>query len=293
MKVILVGDLHINNNKQYTSNSDSYHEVFHVFDMIKERVRNDNAELLIFLGDIFDSPSNITTSSLTIVSKLFGELSKLIPIITIVGNHDDVDCKTSDIQIGEVKYSIRTTVLSFLENNPNIKVVNKPEVIRMTENVEIAFIPYSNNIEADNEFIEIYAQNIDLKVRPLDILEGLLKEHNKPMIKEDLIQAAASLGVKEKTAINIIRNVSNNEDKIIILGDTVCDREVFFNTYIDAKIAHEFLIAAVAVCDKNMICATDIKWIKTNVESASVLITTSCESFGEKVADPEALNEWS
>lgn len=149
----------------------------------------------------------------------------------------------------------------------------------------------ANNIEADNEFIEIYAQNIDLKVRPLDILEGLLKEHNKPMIKEDLIQAAASLGVKEKTAINIIRNVSNNEDKIIILGDTVCDREVFFNTYIDAKIAHEFLIAAVAVCDKNMICATDIKWIKTNVESAYPNIDISKYTYYELKAilcnDPE------
>lgn len=144
------------------------------------------------------------------------------------------------------------------------------ETITDLRKVDIAKALKANNITADEEFIEDYGKDThitDFKIRPLSIVEDILKENNGPMSKEELIQKVTSLGVKEKTVINIIRNVSNNEDKVIILGDTVCDRDVFFDNYIDAQIAHKFVTAAVAVCEKNKVCATDIKWIKTNVET--------------------------
>ena len=136
----------------------------------------------------------------------------------------------------------------------------------------------SNNIVADEDFINYYNEKSvfsDFKVKPLAIMEGILKEHGKPMAKEDLLSVATNYGIKYQTAKNIIRNPTNNMNKIMNLGTTACHRDVFFKSYTDEEYRHRLILAAVAVCEKNDVCTTDIKWIVNQINSSYPDIDTN------------------
>ena len=126
----------------------------------------------------------------------------------------------------------------------------------------------SNNIVADEDFINYYNEKSvfsDFKIRPLAIMEGILKEHGKPMSKEELLSLSTSYGIKYQTARNIIRNPTNNMNKIVNLGSTACDKDVFFESYTSEEYRSKLILAAIAVCEKNDICTTDIKWIVSQI----------------------------
>ena len=59
MKLVIVGDLHIPNNKSSFISSDSFTEIFNTFQLIKDTVYKNKPEYVIFLGDIFDVPNMI------------------------------------------------------------------------------------------------------------------------------------------------------------------------------------------------------------------------------------------
>lgn len=57
MKLVIVGDLHIPNNKSSFISSDSFTEIFNTFQLIKDTVYENKPEYVIFLGDILDRKS--------------------------------------------------------------------------------------------------------------------------------------------------------------------------------------------------------------------------------------------
>lgn len=154
----------------------------------------------------------------------------------------------------------------------NIEKNNLSVIISETLNdmgvldIEKALI--SNNIDANEDFIKCYNEKSvfsDFKIRPLAIMEGILKEHGKPMSKEELLSLSTSYGIKYQTARNIIRNPTNNMNKIVNLGSTACDKDVFFESYTSEEYRSKLILAAIAVCEKNDICTTDIKWIVSQI----------------------------
>ena len=153
MRMILVGDIHIDNAKSIINNSDNFNQVFQVFDLIKSTAREYRPDFIIFFGDIFNIPNIISANVLSIFSKILDDLVSVfgVQIYIIAGNHDVIDNTLSKINIGEDIIKIRSTLLSPFNYFENVTVIDKPTVAVLDDksNVEIGFVPYSNTIKKD------------------------------------------------------------------------------------------------------------------------------------------------
>lgn len=152
---LLIGDMHIDNSKSSIANSETFNEIFKTFNLIKDTIYERKPDYVIFFGDLFNSPYGITTNVITIISKLLADLAIETPIILLVGNHDDIDERVSKVKIGNDRYiSVRASLLSPFSYYDNITVIDSPTVVKIDTGIEIAFIPYSNNILADIENVD-------------------------------------------------------------------------------------------------------------------------------------------
>ncbi len=146
MRGILVGDIHIDNVKTSIANSDSFTEVFQLFDLIRNTIYEEKPDFTIFFGDIFNSPNSITSSVISIISKLIAEIALDTAVLFIVGNHDDVDNKVSVVRVGDRDIKVRASLLAPFAHYQNVVVFDSPKVVKIQDGVEVAFIPYSTNI---------------------------------------------------------------------------------------------------------------------------------------------------
>ncbi len=146
MRGILVGDIHIDNVKTSIANSDSFTEVFQLFDLIRNTIYEEKPDFTIFFGDIFNSPNSITSSVISIISKLIAEIALDTAVLFIVGNHDDVDNKVSVVRVGDRDIKVRASLLAPFAHYQNVVVFDSPKVVKVQDGVEVAFIPYSTNI---------------------------------------------------------------------------------------------------------------------------------------------------
>jgi len=157
MRGILVGDIHIDNVKTSIANSDSFTEVFQLFDLIRNTIYKEKPDFTIFFGDIFNSPNSITSSVISIVSKLIAEIALDTSVLFIVGNHDDVDNRVSIVRVGDRDIKIRASLLAPFAHYQNVVVFDSPKVVKIQDGIEVAFIPYNTNIypylnEANKKF---------------------------------------------------------------------------------------------------------------------------------------------
>lgn len=157
MRAILVGDMHIDNVKTSITDSDSFREVFQLFDLIRSSIYREKPDYTIFFGDVFNSPNSITSSVMSIISKLIAEIALDTSVLLIVGNHDDVDNKVSVVRVGDRDVRVRASLLAPFAHYPNVVVFDSPQVVKIQDGVEVAFIPYSTDIypyldEADRKF---------------------------------------------------------------------------------------------------------------------------------------------
>ena len=83
MKHVIIGDLHCD-RKRKTTYGDSSLWDNRVFDILQDIVSSEQPELLVLLGDIFDSykPDSIS------VTKLLAILAKVPKVVILEGNHD-------------------------------------------------------------------------------------------------------------------------------------------------------------------------------------------------------------
>lgn len=149
MKSLLIGDLHIDNAKNSISNSDSFLEILNLFTLIKNSAHEHRVDYVIFLGDVFNVPISTSSTILSAISELVNDLSMEVPIIFIEGNHDIVDDKHMIVKNGENRMSVKASLLTPFKFFNNVKVFSNPEVVNIEKNIEIAFIPFSNNINED------------------------------------------------------------------------------------------------------------------------------------------------
>lgn len=176
------------------------------------------------------------------------------------------------------KYINKKNIFDFGENDVFYSSISKDdlnEILRDTlsdmYSINIKQGLEANNIDSDEDFIYHYEKNsllTDLKLKPLDMIESELVKYGKPMEKTELFDIASKMGIKKSTVTNILGQTTNHKDKIVNLGTMVCDRDVFFNKYIDVEVANKFILASVAICEQNDICTTDIKWLKNKIQTA-------------------------
>jgi len=193
MRAILVGDIHIDNVKSTIANSESFHEIFQLFDLIRNTMYKEKPDFIIFFGDIFNSPNAITAPVMSIISKLIAELALDTAVLIIVGNHDDVDNKVSTIKVGDRDIKVRASLLAPFSYYHNVAVFSSPTVIKIDNGIETAFIPYSTDIrplldEADKAFSlgakRILMGHFDVYQTPYDHMYRREDTSNVPTAEE-------------------------------------------------------------------------------------------------------------
>lgn len=152
--MILVGDIHIDNNKSLFSNSDSFNQVFNVVKLIKDTARQYRPDFIIFFGDIFNVPNVISSNVLSVFSKILNDLVTTfnVQIYIIAGNHDISDNKIQQLNIGDDVIKMRSSLLFPFKYFENVTVIDMPTVATLDDaknSVEIGFIPFSENIKTD------------------------------------------------------------------------------------------------------------------------------------------------
>ena len=150
--VVVVGDLHIDNRKSSIANSETFDEIFRLFNLITKTVVEKQPEFVVFLGDIFDSPETISTNVISIVSMLFKDLSTLTKVIILAGNHDSVDdtYQTVDLTDGKTG-NLRSSLVYPFSISEDIYVIDKPTITDISDlglDIECTFIPYQIDILA-------------------------------------------------------------------------------------------------------------------------------------------------
>ena len=146
MRTLVIGDLHFDNTKNYVANSNSFNEVLQTLFWIKDKVKELKPDMTLFLGDIFDNPSTITTSVISIVSEYFNNLSELSPLVIISGNHDILENNDTNIKINDEVLKYKGNLLSIFKGNKRIAVLEKIKTFEIDKETDYIFIPFTDNI---------------------------------------------------------------------------------------------------------------------------------------------------
>jgi len=152
LKLLLIGDLHIDPNLKELESIDDIEELIKIFTDIKNIVLDNNIDFVVFLGDIFDSSSTLSAHILTLTISLFTDLSKMCKIIVLTGNHDIYSYNEKTIQSITSKISL----LNSIKYLTNILVIEKPEICDI-DSTPLIFIPYSENISKDLSSLRVVA----------------------------------------------------------------------------------------------------------------------------------------
>jgi len=140
----------------------------------------------------------------------------------------------------------------------------------------------ANNIVPCKDFLDYYKdRTIDIGIKPLEYIEKELVKYGKPMLKEKLIELCTSKGIREQTVLNILSRPGNNKDMLVNLGTHICETDVFRKNYIDEEYSNKFILAAIAVCEKNDVCSTDIRWIVEQIKLSYSDIDTNKYNYLE------------
>jgi DNA repair exonuclease SbcCD nuclease subunit len=133
-----------------------------------------DGDFLIHLGDVFDSRHSLNLLVMNDGIAIFEEISKIMPIVIILGNHD-VYRKNSN-EVNSVK------ILKWI---PNIKIVEEPEVLTVSGK-KLLFMPWRANHQEERDCV---------KANPADFLfchadvQGL--KFNKHTVIEEGIELSA------------------------------------------------------------------------------------------------------
>ena len=222
MKALLVGDLHIENSKSSIANNNSFHEVFKTFELIKESLYEHRPDFLIFFGDVFNSPYSITSQVITIISKIIAEIAMDVTVIFIVGNHDDVDNRTSSVKIGDRHLKIRASLLAPFSHFPNVIVFDSPIVVKIQTGVEVAFIPYSSDVMSSLDSVDkkFTAGCKRILMGHFDIKQNFYMIKSGDSIVTDNIPSAEDLIRKYKYDLVLLGHV-HDPSEYVVDGKTV------------------------------------------------------------------------
>lgn len=153
MEAIIVGDLHIDNKKLSVKNSESFDEILSLFNQITDLCIMRKPDFVIFLGDIFDSPTNISTNVISTVSMLFKDLSALSRVVIITGNHDSLDDTKQMVDlINGKKTYLRSSLVYPFGISSDIYVVDEASCSDLSAygegypKVHLSFVPYQLDV---------------------------------------------------------------------------------------------------------------------------------------------------
>jgi len=129
-RAFLISDTHFgvrNSSQEWLQIIEEYFDDFFIPLLKKE---SKDGDILIHCGDVFDSRHSLNLFTMNLALRIFEEISKIVPIIIILGNHDIAKKNSNDVN------SVK--ILKWI---PNIKVLEEPEVITVSGK-KLLFMPW-------------------------------------------------------------------------------------------------------------------------------------------------------
>lgn len=173
----MISDTHFglrNGSQEWMEMIKSYFFEFFIPLLKKESKKGD---FLVHCGDVFDSRHSINLFAMNIAMEIFEEISKILPIVIIVGNHDIAKKNSNDVNS-----------LKMLKWIPNVKIIENPEIIDVSGK-RLLFMPWRSSIdeaskclkENDADFLFCHSDVKDLRFnRTVIIDDGInMKEMKK------------------------------------------------------------------------------------------------------------------
>ena len=117
-------------------------EYFHDFFIPLLKREKKDGDFLIHLGDVFDSRHSLNLLIMNEGISIFEEISKIMPIVIILGNHDCYKKMSNDVN------SVK--ILKWI---PNIMVLEEPEILNIS-NKKLLFMPWRSDHHEESECIK-------------------------------------------------------------------------------------------------------------------------------------------
>ena len=151
----MIADMHIGIKLGATEWIENMRNYFYDFFLPLMKKNKKQNQVCIVCGDVFDDRKSVNLEANDLAIEVFEEISKILPVIIINGNHDMY--KKSDNKI---------TSLRSLENIKNVTIIKDPTIITLKETIsvpsgpdeeeikekkiaDLAFIPYQGDMEKE------------------------------------------------------------------------------------------------------------------------------------------------
>ena len=140
----MISDTHLGVKNGSTEWLEIQQDYFYNFFIPLLKKEKKDGDIIVHCGDVFDSRHSVGLFTINFAMNLFEDLSKIMPIIIILGNHDIAKKLSNDVN------SVK--ILKWI---PNIMVCEEPQVITMSGK-KLLFMPWRANHEEEKECIEKY-----------------------------------------------------------------------------------------------------------------------------------------
>jgi len=142
-RVFIIADTHFglrNNSIEWLQIQQNYFDNFFI-PLLKKHYKP--GDILIHLGDVFDSRQSINLRVLDSAMKTFEKISNILPVYMICGNHDIYQQKSNEIN------SLK--VFKWLKN---VNTFTKPAILKSSaNNKELLLMPWQNLREQEKNII--------------------------------------------------------------------------------------------------------------------------------------------
>jgi DNA repair exonuclease SbcCD nuclease subunit len=120
--------------------------------MIKRIIVEKKIDTVIFGGDMYENPKEISSKVLSIVSHIISEMGILCNQIFLIGNHDTIDKTKLDIDTDKNNIQLRTSTIFPFNMFDGVSVVDECSVLILNdEKLLIFLVPYIINPLANIE----------------------------------------------------------------------------------------------------------------------------------------------
>lgn len=144
-RCFLVSDTHFgvrNNSIEWLEIQKEYFRNFFIPLLKKEGKPGD---FVLHCGDVFDSRNSLNLLVMNEVMSIFEEISKIMPIVIILGNHDIYRKLTNDVN------SVK--ILKWI---PNIHIFEEPEVLSVADQTML-LMPWRNSVEEEKLCVQSHS----------------------------------------------------------------------------------------------------------------------------------------
>jgi len=140
-RAFIISDTHFgvrNSSTEWLEITKDYFQNFFIPLLKRESKPGD---FVLHCGDVFDSRHSLNLLVMNEALTIFEEISSILPIVIILGNHDVYRKETNDINSAKI-----------LKWIPNITVHEEPEVMKVANN-KLLLMPWRKNVEEENACI--------------------------------------------------------------------------------------------------------------------------------------------